>query len=47
MHITRDSFVFVPQQDFQKSWNDKILFENYKLDNSEINYIESMIRPME
>ncbi len=48
-HILRqDLFVFelVPMQDFSKPWTDKELYEKYGLNESEIEFIESMIRPM-
>lgn len=46
-HITRTSFSFVPVQDFTKSWTDEELYEKYGLSDEEVNFIESMIRPME
>lgn len=47
MHITRDSFKFVPNQDFKESWTDEKLFKKYNLTEGEIGLIESIIRPME
>jgi site-specific DNA-methyltransferase (adenine-specific) len=47
MHITKGSFSFVPLQDFTNEWNDSILYKKYNLSTAEINYIESMIKPME
>ncbi|MCR4659238.1 MAG: Eco57I restriction-modification methylase domain-containing protein [Bacteroidales bacterium] len=46
-HITRMSFIFVPQQDFSKPWTDEMLYKKYNLSKDEIAYIESMIKPME
>lgn len=46
-NITRGSFVFVPTQDFSKSWTDKTLYKKYLLTPEEIEFIESTIRPME
>lgn len=46
IHITRDKFLFIPQQDFSKVWTDNILFEKYGLSNEEIEYIESIIKDM-
>lgn len=43
----RGVYQFVPQQDFSKSWTDEELYKKYGLTEEEINYIESMIRPME
>ena len=43
------SYVFecVPIQDFSKPWTDAELYAKYKLTREEIDFIESMIRPME
>lgn len=46
-NITRGSFVFVPIQDFSRSWTDKTLYKRYLLTPEEIEFIESTIRPME
>ena len=46
MHITKDNFMFVPLVDFNKSWNDKELYEKYGLDDKEIKDIETSIREM-
>ena len=42
-HITKKCFSFVPTQDFSISWNDSLLFEKYKLNTEEIQFIENMI----
>ena len=47
IHITKDSFQFVPIQDFSHPWTDEMLYKKYGLDKDEIAFIESMIRPME
>lgn len=47
MHITKGSFAFVPMQDFTKQWNDSKLYTKYALTADEIEYIESMIKPMD
>ncbi len=47
MHITKDSFKFVPLQDFSHPWTDEMLYKKYDLTPEEIAFIESMIRPME
>lgn len=46
INITKQVFSFVPMQDFTKPWTDKELYEKYKLTDSEISFIESMIKPM-
>lgn len=43
----RAVYQFVPMQDFSKSWTDAELYKKYKLTQEEIDFIESMIRPME
>ena len=47
IHITKDSFQFVPLQDFSHPWTDEMLYKKYGLTQDEIAFIESMIRPME
>ena len=40
-------YQFVPIQDFSKPLTDEFLYDKYNLSQEEINFIESMIRPME
>lgn len=40
-------YQFVPMQDFSKPLTDEFLYDKYNLSQEEINFIESMIRPME
>ena len=40
-------YQFVPQQDFSKPWTDEELYAKYGLTDEEINFIESMIKPMD
>jgi len=47
MDISREKFRFVPLQDFSKPWTDEELYKKYKLTDEEIEFIESMIKPME
>lgn len=47
IHITKDSFLFVPVQDFSHPWTDEMLYKKYGLTEDEIAFIESMIRPMD
>ena len=46
-HAAAKVYQFVPNQDFSRPWTDEELYEKYKLSQDEINFIESMIRPME
>ena len=45
--ITRNSFVFVPTQDFSKRWTDCELYAKYGLTDTETAYIEATIKPMD
>ena len=47
MQVSQDVFRFVPLQDFSKPWTDEELYAKYGLTDEEIQFIESMIRPME
>lgn len=47
IHLTKSTFIFVPVQDFTKSWTDEELYNKYGLTEDEITFIESMIKPME
>ena len=42
-----NTYSLVPLQDFSKPWTDQELYEKYGLTQDEIDYIESMIRPMD
>lgn len=46
-NIAKDKFQFVPLQDFSHPWTDEMLYKKYNLTQDEINFIESMIKPME
>jgi site-specific DNA-methyltransferase (adenine-specific) len=39
------AYMFIPNQDFSKSWNDEELYKKYHLTQEEINFIEGMVRP--
>ena len=43
----RRVYQFVPLQDFNEPWTDEKLYKKYGLNQEEIDFIESMIRPME
>lgn len=47
MNITKDKFCFVPLQNFNEEWTDEKLYKKYGLTQDEVDFIESMIRPME
>lgn len=46
-HASKGVYQFVPTQDFSEGWTDEKLYKRYALDQKEIDFIESMIRPME
>lgn len=46
-NATKRVYQFVPLQDFNEEWTDEKLYKKYGLTQEEINFIESMIRPME
>lgn len=46
-HATSKVYQFVPLQDFSHPWTDEMLYKKYDLNEEEIAFIESMIRPME
>ena len=45
-HATSKVYKFVPIQDFTEAWTDEKLYAKYGLTDEEIDFIESMIRPM-
>lgn len=47
LNISRESFNLIPIQDFSKPWTDEELYAKYNLTPEEIDFIESMIKPME
>ena len=46
-NMTQKTYSYVPLQDFSKPWTDEELYAKYGLKDEEIQFIESMIRPME
>ena len=46
-HASREVYSFVPVQDFSEPWTDEKLYKKYGLTQEEIDFIESMIKPME
>lgn len=47
INLTRDSYQFVPMQDFSKEWTDEELYAKYDLSEEETAFIETIIRPMD
>jgi len=46
-HVVSKVYGFCPMQDFSHAWNDSMLYQKYGLTESEINFIENNIKPME
>ena len=46
MNISKSNFRFVPFLDFKEEWSDEKLYKSFNLSKDEIDFIESMIRPM-
>lgn len=47
INLSKETYKFVPKQDFSKTWTDAELYKKYKLTKEEIDFIESMIKPMD
>jgi len=46
-HTTRKVYTFVPIQEWTRKWTDKELYAKYALTESEITFIEKIVRPMD
>ena len=46
-HLSRGNFRFVPVLDFTRPWTDGELYAKYGLNDEEITFVESMIKPIE
>lgn len=46
-HLTREAYSLVPKLDMKKQWRDSDLFARYGLNEDEIAFIETMIKPMD
>jgi site-specific DNA-methyltransferase (adenine-specific) len=44
-HAAKPVYRWVPQQSWDRNWNDEDLYEKYQLSRGEIEYVEKMIRP--
>lgn len=47
INLSKDKFQFIPKQDFSKPWTDEELYAKYNLTQEEIDFIDSMIKPMD
>jgi hypothetical protein len=46
INLSKEKFFFIPMQNFSETWSDKKLYEKYKLNDTEISFIENIIKPM-
>lgn len=44
---TRSTYEWVPVQSWDRHWTDEMLYEKYGISDEEVQFIESMVRPME
>lgn len=45
-HVTRKVYTFVPRQKWDRIWTDSDLYKKYGLSDSEVAFIEGIVRPM-
>jgi site-specific DNA-methyltransferase (adenine-specific) len=45
-NTTRRVYTFVPTQEWRRTWTDADLYRKYELSREEIEFVESMVRPM-
>ena len=46
-HALRSTYSWVPQQTWDRTWTDEVLYAKYGITRKEQAYIESQIRPMD
>jgi len=46
-HITRKTYAFAPEQNFDEKWTDEKLYKKYGITQNEIDFINTLIRPMD
>lgn len=45
-HVTKKTYSFVPMQNFNENWDDKKLYKKYKITKEEVDFIETLVRPL-
>lgn len=45
-HALRSTYTWIPQQAWNRTWTDELLYEKYGINKQDAAYIDSMIRPM-
>ncbi len=46
-HAFRSTYTWVPMQSWDRTWTDKALYKKYSLTQDQIDYIESVVKPMD
>ena len=46
-HALKSTYIWVPQQSWDRKWTDELLYKKYQFTKKEISHIEEMISPME
>ena len=44
--VPKKVYSFVPLQDFKKKWSDDKLFKKYNINQKEVDFINTLIKPM-
>lgn len=44
INLSKDKFQFIPQQDYSRSWHDEELYKKYNFSETEIEFVESMVK---
>ncbi len=44
--VPKRVYSFIPNQDFSQNWDDRKLFKKYKINQNEIDFIDTLVRPM-
>lgn len=47
VQLTRNMYMYIPEQDFSKPWTDEELYKKYNISDDEIKYIETKVRAWE
>lgn len=45
-HALRSTYTWVPQQTWDRTWTDDVLYKKYRISSSEMAFIDAMIRPI-
>ncbi len=45
--VTQKTYVFVPAQNLDEKWTDEMLYKKYGITETEVEFINTLIRPMD